>query len=171
MTRATPILLIVLSLTSQGSAEVSLINVPSSPNAVTLQYDPVTGHLRADPGGMTLSSIEISSAGIGPFTGPEVPFCMEGIIFDIHPFPFKLFCLDPDGFEERDYDFRKVMTPGLDADILSADLTVRGSILPPGPVPVSTLYIVPEPSSATIAMLGSLVVLWLRRCWQTQQPG
>lgn len=163
MVRFATSLLFLFVINSSVIAEIPVASKPSTPNVVTLQYNPSNGRLKIDPGGLSLATIEITAEKLQPF-GQDAP--KGALPFDVHA-PAKMFCLRTAGFSDADLDFGKVLKPDLNPQELAADLEVTASTLPAAKNPPAALYVVPEPSSSLLAMLAIPALLRrrnLRRC-------
>ena len=155
-----------LLLTAIGSAApipLSLSPGPS-PNAVTLFYDPVDGDLRAEGGGVDLTTLELHSsgnrfikAGITPPTSP----------FDIIK-PEKLFRLSADGTSGM--NFGQVLPTAMSGQQIIEDLLVDGSFLGGGDLRSRGgggpyIAVVPEPGNLRLLMIGiaGAIARWRRK--------
>ena len=158
--------LFICTLASVASAQGLTLGGASTPDAVSLIYDPATGNLSMDSGSVSVTTLEVKSAGSmfdaakANETGQFVP------PFDVAS-AAKLFRLTTNGVNSLNFG-DGVLPTGLSADALLADLSVNGSIKPSGglgnaPGGGPYLYVVPEPSSILLAACGLLGVLGLRR--------
>ena len=99
---------------------------PSTPDAVTMVYDPTDGNVSVDTGGLQFSTLEIvSEAGI--WTGPVPSAISSGEPFNVFR-PDKLFLLAREGM--GNVDFGPAATGGISREALIADLLVDGSLFP-----------------------------------------
>ena len=145
-----------------NAAGLTMGSGASTPDAVSLIYDPADGNLMLDAGSVKVTTIEIKSA--GSMFGAAVPG-MFVPPFDVAS-ATKLFKLTTAGVSSL--DFGKILPAGLSGDALLADLSVNGSILPSGglgnaPGGGPYLHVVPEPSSMLLIGCGLLGLLGLRR--------
>jgi hypothetical protein len=135
------------------------------------QYDPATGHLffRTDGGTFTttggassfVSSLTISSAGgnLIPTGASNVFSNGTGATLTANLLSSAL--TNTPGFTDN-FDIGAVLAPGLTADQLTADLTVKFQSLNGGALKLSDI-IVPEPTSLALLSLGAGGLLARRR--------
>ena len=130
--------------------------VPNYRDAIKLWYDPTDGNLMIDAAGKQISTFELTSDA-GYLTGETPDIVLPP--FDVHT-PVKFFILKTDGI--GDTDLGPILEPGLSGATLAADLTANGSILPRGGLGPVVLGL-PEPASLSLASIGFLGLLGLRR--------
>ena len=141
--------------------------VPSGPaveNAILITYDPADGNLSVDGTGVSMTTIELKSAG-----ELFIPANATGGIFN-PPFdvntPSKLFTLKTEGFGSLDFgpvlssrfdasDGNGLISPSTARFCLRADWSMH-----PAVVPTSSF---PEPASMGLMLLGTLGLLSVRR--------
>lgn len=141
---------LVAELAAKGSeqgASLAAADISSQvePGIVNLVYDPSTGGMSLDTGGLTLTTLELVSAdelwrgeidpeadfpwpGFGEGAPIPIPFPQ----FDVYT-PGKAFNLVIAGF--GNLDPFGAMDPGLTCDAIAADLTANGSLLGGGGLP------------------------------------
>ena len=125
---------------SEQGASLAAADISSAVEAgiVNLVYDPSTGDMSLDTGGLTLTTLELVSADelwrgeIDTEAGfPWSPFGVP-FPFDVYR-PDKAFHFVPSGF--GNLDPFGAMDPGLSCDTIEADLTADGSLLGGGGLP------------------------------------
>ena len=151
--RITSFVLVALSMlaTTSSVAEggtLSLTNQPETSGWATLQYTPETGQLRAVSPNPPMSTLEIISSR-QLFVPERIPAGLILPPFDVASND-KLFLLKTAGIHVA--NFGNVLPTGLTAGELLADFQVTGSYLTDG-LSFAKVYIVPEPTGATVMML------------------
>ena len=122
----------------------------------SIVYDANTGEVKVDaPAGVQLTSVNIESAA-SIFTGEPAQGLGGSFDNDTDNNIFKATF----GSSFGSLAFGKVAQPGLSQDFVAGDLTVVGSLAGGGSLGnVDLVYVVPEPATAWLAILGLLVLL------------
>jgi hypothetical protein len=156
---------VCLMATAAHAGAFTLSTEGAVANGVVVTYDPGTGNVSYDGNGLSISSLELKSAG-GLFDASKVNAGVIAGPFDLINAGkfFKL--VTPPGVPS--VDVGPVLPPGLAADAIMADIEVDGSLVPSGKLPDAAgggpyLYVVPEPSSMALIFCGLLGLLGLRR--------
>ena len=123
-------------------------------------YNTTTGELAVDaPAGSELTSVNIDSAS-GIFTGQAAQDLGGSFDNDADNNIFKATF----GSSFGSLSFGNVAQPGLSEEFVAGDLTVVGSLAGGGDLGNVDLIYVPEPSTATLVLLGALgFAAWQRR--------
>jgi hypothetical protein len=137
---------------------------PDVADAVVVVYDPGTGNLSVADNGVSITTLELKSAG-NLFIPGNIAAGVISPPFDVVS-PSKLFKLSTGGFSS--VDFGNIVPTGISPEALLADMDVNGSILPSGGLNAAAgggpyVYVVPEPSSIALIFCGLLGLLGLRR--------
>lgn len=147
---------LLLTSTLFGQLKPRLDAAPSNVDGTILEYNPDNGDFRAyllPESTRKMTTLEIVSES-GVFDGPGGPCIGFDGLFDLYT-PGKLFKLDPAGFSEH-FCAGAVQT-GLSLEFLAEDLTVDGSFSGGGSLS-DAVFLVPEPSAATLFVFGLLLL-------------
>ena len=147
--------LVAISAAPTQAGDFTLTTDRDVAESVVVSYDPADGNLLVSGNGVELTTIELISS--SAFFQPES--VTDGIIqppFDVAT-EAKLFHLNTGGFSEL--NLGSVIPPDMSGEQLIADIEVNGSILPSGSLAAAVgggpfLYVVPEPGTMTLFLLG-----------------
>ena len=153
-----------VSAPAKGQLTLTPTIAPSTPQAVTLLYNPDDGNLSFDTGGEFLTTLEIQSKG-GLFditNATQGGFCdLNGLIENCHN--SKGFRIDIAGFESM--DIGPIYPLGMSPADVVFDIEMQGSFLTDAKelnafVDSSPhLFLVPEPSGIVLLSIGALLAV------------